>query len=296
MARRPRPAWLRAAPLALAAACAVLGPAAAEAQGQASATALVQRGSELFDDQRYEESIQTLSAALVRPGLSKQERKEIYRLLAYNFITLKRLEEADSAVRGLLVLDESFTLPPTESPRFREFFDQTRQKWEAEGKPGKADEAAPAAPAPVRIFHNSPAEAPPDAAIKLSGTIGDESGQVKGVQLAYRTGSKGRFVTVPATYTLGKFRAQIPAASVRPPLVEYYLQAVDQGGLPVASRGDAAAPLRVAVSAPEKSGSVFASPFFWVPVGVAVVGGIVATTIILTSASSTSTVSVRVTE
>jgi hypothetical protein len=292
-----RPLWLRAAPLALAAACAVLGPAEAAAQGQTSATALVQRGSELFDDQRYEESIQTLSAALVRPGLTKPERVEIYRLLAYNFITLKRLEEADSAVRGLLVLDESFTLPPTESPRFREFFDQTRQKWESEGKPGKAEETAgAAAPKPVRIFHTSPAEAQPDAAIKLSGTIGDESGQVKGVQLAYRTGAKGRFVTVPATYTLGKFRAQIPAASVRPPLVEYYLQAVDQGGLPVAARGDAATPLRVAVSAPEKSGGVLSSPFFWVPVGVAVVGGIVATTLILTSSSSTSTVSVRVTE
>jgi len=299
-ARRPRPLWHRAAPLAIAtaAACAALAPAPAAAQqARASATSLIQRGSELFDDQHYEESIQTLSAALVRPGLTKPERVEIYRLLAYNFITMRRLDEADSAVRGLLVLDESFMLPPTESPRFREFFDATRQKWEAEGKPGKVDEAAPTvAPKPVHIFHTSPAQAPADSALKLSGTIGDESGQVKGVQLAYRTGTKGRFVTVPATYTLGKFRAQIPATTVRPPLVEYYLQAVDQGGLPLASRGDAAAPLRVAVAEPESRGGVLRSPWFWVPVGVAVVGGVVATTLILTNASSTSTVSIRVTE
>jgi hypothetical protein len=294
-----RPLWHRAAPLVLAACAAAAAPAVAHAQGpaQGSAAALIQRGGELFEDQRYEESIQTLSAALVRPGLSKQERIEIYRLLAYNFITIKRVDEADSAVRGLLVLDEAFTLPPTESPRFREFFDATRQKWEAEGKPGKVVEGTPPPPEkPVRIFHSSPAQAQMDSAVKLTGTIGDEGGRVKGVQLAYRTGTRGRFVTVPVTYTLGKFRAQIPATSVKPPLVEYYLQAVDQGGLPVASRGDAAAPLRIAVAAPEEGGSVFASPWFWVPVGLLVVGGAVATAVILTSSSDTSTVSIRVTE
>jgi hypothetical protein len=82
---------------------------------------------------------------------------------------------------------------------------------------------------------------------------------------------------------------------VKPPLVEYYLLAVDQTGLPLASRGDAAAPLRIAIPAPE-GGSVFASPWFWVPVGVAVVGGAIATAIIVSNASSTSTVSIRVTE
>ena len=59
------------------------------------------------------------------------EKIEIYRLLAYNFIILKRTDEADAAVRGVLVLDENFTLPPTESPRFRDFFaaDARRSGW-----------------------------------------------------------------------------------------------------------------------------------------------------------------------
>lgn len=291
---RPR---LRPALLALLACAAVAGaPAPATAQ-QAPASTLIQRGSELFDDQRYEESIQTLSAALVRPGLTKQERIEVYRLLAYNYIILKRAEEADSAVRGLLAVDEAFALPPTESPRFRDFFAATRAKWEEEGKPGKVDDTRPVAPPkPVRIFHSSPAQAAAGAAIKLSGSLGDEDNRVKGVQLAYRSGSTGRFITVPATTALGKFRAQIPAASVRPPLVEYYFTAVDQGGLPLTSRGDAAAPLRVAVAAPKEERSVFASPWFWVPVGVAVVGGAVATAVILGTQSQTSTVSIRVTE
>src|ERR1700744_1463206 len=99
-------------------------PAAALAQGGAktSTTTLIQRGAALFDDQAYEESIQSLSAALVRPGASDKEKIETYRLLAYNFIILKRPEEAAASVRGILVIDESFSLPPPESPRFRDFF------------------------------------------------------------------------------------------------------------------------------------------------------------------------------
>lgn len=269
-------------------------PATAFAQGKSTAS-LIARGSELFDDQQYEESIQTLSAALLRPGTSKEEKIEIYRLLAYNYITLKRMDEADAAVRGLLVIDEAFTLPPTESPRFRDFFKATREKWESEGKPGKSDAVTQKVEKPIKIEHTSPAQVAPDTTIKLSGTVDDPEGRVRGVQLAYRTGAKGKFVTVAATFTMGSFRTQIPSASVKPPLVEYYLQAVDKGGLPLGSRGDAATPLRIAVPAPEKGG-VLSSPWFWVPVGLAVVGGAVATAFFITNANKTSTVTINVRE
>ena len=265
-----------AAITALAAAPPALVPAVARAQASQKAggvTSLIQRAAELFDDQQYEESIQTLSAALLRPGSSIKEKTEIYRLLAYNYITLKRSEEADAAVRGLYVLDESFSLPSTESPRFRDFFDATKKKWTEEGKPGKSASTSeePGAGEQIKIAHTSPAEVPPGTQIKLSGTIDDPKGRVRGVQLAYRAGAKGKFVIVAGTYTLGKFNAQIPAKDVKSPLVEYYFEAVDNTGLPIASRGDAAAPLRIVVPEPQKS-SVLTSPAFWVPVGVVVVG------------------------
>jgi hypothetical protein len=307
-ADRPRPSRRRVLPVAIAVAFfatasgAPPAPALAQSRGKTSSTSLIQRGSELFDDQAYEESIQTLSAALVRPGASQQEKIETYRLLAYNFIILKRADEADAAVRGILVLDEKFSLPPTESPRFRDFFEATRKKWEQEGKPGRAEVGTPLAPPKaIEMKHSSPAEVPPDTTIKLTGTVEDPEARVRGVQLAYRTGAKGKFVTVAATYTLGQFRTQIPAIAVQPPLVEYYLQAIDKGGLPLASRGDAATPLRIAVPAP--SGGVLTSPWFWVPVGVVVVGGVVATALILSNSKGagasntpTSTVTIGVHE
>ena len=306
--RMPRARWVRrTAPFALAVAVHALVLAAPigatrEAAAQAAkpggktVPTLILRGSELFDDQQYEESIQTLSAALVRPGTSTADKIEVYRLLAYNYITLKRTEEADAAVRGILVLDEAFKLPATESPRFRDFFDATRAKWEAEGKPGKTEQGrAPDAEKPVRMLHSSAAQVEPGTTIKLTGSIDDPGVRVRSVQLLYRTGATGKFITVNGAYSMGQFRAQIPVGAVKPPLVEYYIEAVDKAGLPVASRGDVATPLRIVVPEP-RGGGVLASPWFWIPVGALVVGGAVATAIILTQSGDTSRVTVRVTE
>jgi hypothetical protein len=291
--------WLRvASPIILGAVCHLIAPGPASAQPK-STTTLIQRGSDLFEDQQYEESIQALSAALIRPGTTKQEKIETYRLLAYNYIILKRTEEADASVRGLLVLDESFKLPPTESPRFRDFFDATRQKWEAEGKPGIVEVGKPVeVPTPISMQHSSPAQIPPNTPIKLTGTVTDPGVKVRAVQLVYRTGAKGKFVTVPASFSMGRFSGQIPASAVQPPLVEYYIQAVDKGGLPLASRGDFASPLRIAVPAPEE-GSVLTSPWFWIPVGLAVAAAVVVPVVLVTTQSTTtptSTVTVNVGE
>lgn len=307
-----RPAWVRVATIvALSAACqsafVTAAPSVAWAQPTRGGTpaspapkgSLVQRGSDLFDDQQYEESIQTLSAALLRPNTGKPEKIEVYRLLAYNYITLKRNDEADAAVRGLLVLDESFKLPSSESPRFRDFFDATRKRWESEGKPGAVAEGKPppAADKPVSIKHSSPPQVEPDSVIKLSGELDDPGNRCKGVELFYRQGSTGKFITVVAAYSMGSFRSQVPASAVKPPFVEYYFLAIDKGGLPLTSRGDAAAPLRVVVPEPQKGGGVLTSPWFWVPVGLVVAGGVVAAVLVATHTSkSTSAVTVSVHE
>src|SRR6185503_19592424 len=114
--------------------------APAFAQQHRTAQDLVARGRSLFDDQQYEESIQTLSAALLRPSNTLAQKVEIYRLLALNYITLGRKDEAENAVRGLLVQQPDYEIPAKESPRFRDFFAHSRAKWEAEGRPGLAKE------------------------------------------------------------------------------------------------------------------------------------------------------------
>jgi len=230
---------------------------------------LIARGQSLFEDQQYEESIQTLSAALVRPNNTKPQRIEIYRLLALNYITLNRKDEAESAVRGLLAIEPSYSLPPSESPRFRDFFASVRTKWEAEGRPGLVKESEPAPP-PVTMKHSSPSEMEPNHAIDLTAHLSDPQHRVATVTLFYRAGSNGTFQETTATMGEGTVYASIPAASVKPPLVEYYFQGTDKAGLPVVSRGDATAPLRIAV--PE-AGNKWVLPVVITSAAVVVVGG-----------------------
>ena len=249
----------RLAPLALTAALHASFPVVARAEapkpsGIASAKQgqdLIARGQALFDDQQYEESIQTLSGALVRPNNTKPQKIEIYRLLALNYITLTHKEEAEGAVRGLLSLEPGYELPARESPRFRDFFAAVKQKWEAEGRPGLVKETE-APPAPVTMKHASPAQATARTQVDLTATLDDPQARVAKVVLFYRSGSDVKFEESAATLDGGRVTASIPPEAVKAPIVEYYFEGLDKGGLPVVSRGDAAAPLRIAI--PEKGG------------------------------------------
>lgn len=267
---------------------AVVGSSDAQAQGskkRSPVKSLIKKGLDQFEELEYEESIQTLSAALLRSDATTDEKIEIYRLLAYNYITMQRFEEADAAVRGVFVLDEGFSLPEKESPRFRDFFEEVRGEWEAEGKPGQPEEGETQVAPTVRVVHRPPAQVEPGSTIKLEGKIEDAEGVVHSVELHYRAGKsddKTKFTKKNLIYSMGDFRGQIPGNAVKPPLVEYYLLAKDEAGLPLASRGDSDAPLRVTVPAAQDD-SIFVSPWFWIPVGVVVVGGVIATAVIASS-------------
>jgi hypothetical protein len=238
----------RLAPLALAGALHLAAlPALAQSPGGAGGKDLVTRGRELFDDQRYEESIQTLSGALVRPSNTREQKLEIYRLLALDHITLGHKEEAENFVRALLAAQPDYELPRTESPRFRDFFAAARAKWEADGRPGVG--APEAAGAPVAMKHASPSTASSGVEVTLTASLDDPGHRVRRVELFYRTGSAGKFTEIATQYSPadGGVRVNIPPSAVKAPYVAYYLLATDAGDLPVASRGDADAPLRIPV-------------------------------------------------
>jgi hypothetical protein len=279
--------------LLLALAAVALGSTAggrvARAQTQ-SVEKLIEKGQSFFDEQRYEESIQTLSAALMRPGTAKKERVEVFKLLAYNYIVLQQTLEADGAVRGLLVLDEDFELPETESPRFRDFFNNVRTKWEEEGKPGVAKGGQAVVLRKVKIKHDAPEQVDPDVAIKVNGSVEDPDSDVAELELFYRTGSKGKFISGKTRYKAGKFSGEIPGKLVQAPIVEYYVEAKGSDGLPVGNRGDAELPLRVAVA----GDSIVSSPWLWVPLSVAVVAAVVIPVAVVTTRQNDSEVTVNV--
>ena len=117
--------------------------------------------------------------------------------------------------------------------------------------------------------------------VALSAQVDDPSGRVAELVLAYRQGTSAVFRRVETRREGADFVATIPADDVSPPLVEYYFEAVDGAGLPVASRGDVAAPLRIAVPAP--GGDVTSEAWFWIAIGggAAVVAGAIILGVVL---------------
>jgi len=210
---------------------------------------LIQKAQQQFDDQQYEESIQTLTAALLRPNNTQAQKVDINRLLALNYITLGHPVEADAAVRALLVAQPDYQLPPGESPRFRDFFAKTREKWEAEGRPGIVKEKPQAKPVVLR--HSAPERAEAGQSIELVAKLEDPDARAVNVKLHFRVGGSGDFEDAPADLDHDSVHAQIPGASVKPPTIDYYFEVLDGAGGVIATRGDAQSPLRIAV--PEKS-------------------------------------------
>lgn len=241
------------------------------AEAQVSGNPLVSQGEALYDDLRYEEALQTLSAALIRAGNAPADLQQIYRLLALTYFALSKQEEAEGAFRSLLALDGGFEFGREVAPRFREFFAQVRARWESEGRPGRP------APASVSIAHTSPAQAMLEQQVVLEASVTDPDSRVASMVLAYRQGVQSVLHRLDMERVASGFVATLPAESVRPPLVEYYIEALDRGGLPIASRGDVLAPLRIAVPEPRSSESVFTKWWFWTGAAVLVAGAAVGT-------------------
>ncbi|CAN5921917.1 hypothetical protein BH11MYX4_BH11MYX4_46400 [soil metagenome] len=270
-------------------------PAAAQPQD------LIVKGQLQFEEQQYEESIQTLSAALLRPSNTQAQKVEIYRLLALNYITLGRKDEAENAVRGLLVQQPDYEIPAKESPRFRDFFAQARAKWEAEGRPGIVKDEPTAKPVVLR--HGSPAQVEANTTLELRARLEDPDGRMGSVKLFYRSGSKGDFTEAKASIDGSSVRASVPGPAVKPPVVDYYFEVLDGGGAVIASRGDASSPLRLAVPEPAK-GWVLPVAIGGGVLGAAAIVGVLALAGVFKSSSSgggnggrgTSTVSVSIGE
>lgn len=248
----------------------------------ASQQNLLDLGRQQYEDLRYEEAIQTLSAAIIRRGNSREQEVQIYELLALSYLALNRNDEAEGAFRLLLQRDPEHQLSPDLSPRILQFYRGVKERWEAEGRPGLPREGAPQpAVQPVTIEHRSPAQQQRNRPVQLTANVIDPGHRVARLVLAYRHGNRGLFRRMDATLVGdGRYTATIPAESVRPPLVEYYFEAVDANGVPVQSRGDALAPLRVAV--PEPGGIPW---WIWAGGGVLVAGAAVTVIAVATSSA-----------
>ncbi|MDO9018448.1 MAG: hypothetical protein Q8S73_42410 [Deltaproteobacteria bacterium] len=274
---------LRAAALA-AVVVALTAPSTGLAQTGANAQ-LVATGRQQFDDLRYEEAVQTLSAALLRRGNTPAQEVAIYELLGLAYLALNRDEESEGAFRLMLARDPEHALDAGQAPRVRDFYQAAVDRWVRDGRPGVPRTSDGArVERPVNIDHRSPAQHTAGVLLTLTAQITDPDRRAEALVLAYRAGSRGLFRRLRTSRSAGVFSAAIPPEEVRPPVVEYYLEAVDPRGIAVASRGDAFAPLRVVVPAAEAT-PITSRWWFWTGAA-AVLAGVVVGTYFAVSGSS----------
>lgn len=256
------------------------------------------KGKQLFDDQQYEESIQVLSGALVRPTNTKEDKLDILRTLAFDYIILDRKEEAEAATRSIFVENPEFTLPASDSPKFRDFFQKSKEHWIADGRPGLRPAMDPNNLPLVRavptIAHTSPTQVEPKKNLVLVARITDSDKQLHEVKLLYRLGDKGKFAELLTQWTPdGLARTTVPGTELKGPILEYYFVGLNAEKLAIATRGDSGSPFRVAIS---DGGNKWVVP---VVIGASVLAvgavfGALALAGVFDSSPKTSTVTIRV--
>ena len=108
------------------------------------------------------------------------------------------------------------------------------------------------------------------------------------MKLFYRSGSKGDFTDALAEVDAASVHATIPAAAIKPPLVDYYFEVLDGSGSVIASRGDASSPLRIAVPEASSKGWVLPVAIGGGVLGAAAIVGVLALAGVFKSSSSSS--------
>lgn len=252
----------------------LVGAALAVASGQALAgdNPLIAEGIQQYDDLMYEESVNTLSAALMRPGNTSAQMTEIYKYLGLDYLLLEKPDEAAGAFRQLLIIDENWSFDTaTTSPKITTFFNATKQKWIEEGKPGKVVSEQPK----VTIAHKVPDQAVKGEPINIKFTVTDPGKVAAQVLLNFRVDKAYQSVKAMPTETPSAetiYMATIPGEAVMPPYVDYFVVVKDSKGTTVASRGDEDAPLRIPLQGQDGGGSIAKKWWFWTIIGVVVVG------------------------
>jgi tetratricopeptide (TPR) repeat protein len=241
---------------------AVLVLAQAEAPAKKPARdPLLRRGAALFDTLDFENARAAYERALsVRLG-SSDEVVEAYLGVGLCESTLGNEPQAKAAFLKALAIKPDAQLEGADiSPRQRAPFDAARG--EARGRPG------------IRVDHSPPVAWMPGAPLKVVVEVANDWQQlVAGARVLFRREGQSVFEEIPSS-------GPPPYSMLVPPLgeggLQYYVQAIDAHGSPLAQWRSAEAPhsLKLSPSAVAESAPLYQKPWLWVIVGGVVAAGI----------------------
>ena len=211
------------------------------AQAQIQVPDDVQAMTRMMRDLRYEEAIQRGQRALREASPRDPHRVAIvYRLLGTAYFLLGDETHARAAWVQLFALEAEARPPDEASPKLRSFFERVR----LDAASIELD------PAPLKEV---PEGKPFLVEARLAGTVS----RVERVLLHYRTEGAGAYAMRRLDRQGGLLRATLPGvllADGSPRAFEYWLEARDAQGAPVALVGTEAAPLRAKIIPQRRDG------------------------------------------
>jgi len=217
---------------------------------------LISKGIEQYQNLEYEDSINTLSAALVMQGSTDEQKIKIYQYLGLNYLVLGKEKEAEGAFRNLLTIDEKWSFDPIMTPpKVMDFFNRVKEKWISDGKPGLAGKQKGKEPS-VRIIHKIPGEAIPNQDINTMVEIENPENLEVVVEVFYKSGKGNKYEKAyieSKGYTDSEKRnelymVKIPGTAVKEISVDYFITVKDREGNLVAFKGEESVPLRIPVA------------------------------------------------
>lgn len=217
-----------------------VGVVHAEDVGPQAIETYLERGKKLFEEQEYTAAIQTLAPVTRDARATRSQRLRALEVIALAQFIRNDKGAARATFERILDIDPGYQLRDTSgSPALRAFFDDLKKQLIPNFDPNAGADLEHAAPTAGT------------AATTLEIEVRVTRGNVFDLALATRRRGELTYATTPLTPRGGnRWRARVtPPASTKPYVLEYYVEARDAGGGPIARIGAPDQPLEVALSA-----------------------------------------------
>ncbi|MDQ3340266.1 MAG: hypothetical protein M4D80_34340 [Myxococcota bacterium] len=224
--------------------CLLLAVSFAHADSAQDAQAIesfLAKGQTLFNDQEYSAAIQALSPVTRDARATRAQRLRALEIVALAHFIKRDEGAARATFERILDIDPGYQLRDTSgSPKIRAFFEELKKQLIPNYDPNAGadlEHAAPTAGTAARLIE-----------LEVRATRGSE--RVFEIIVATRRRGELAYKTIGALPRGdGKWRARVtPAASSKAYVLEYYVEARDAGGAPIARIAAPDTPLEIALT------------------------------------------------
>ena len=247
----------------------VLAPRSAPAapDGGARVRARLEKGRALYEEQDYRLAIRELAPVKRDPAATRAQKLEALELLGLCWFIVGSEDQAREAFEDLLAIDAGYQLREASgSPKIEAFFERVRMEY----VPGSPDARA-------SLEHSAPPGAVAGRRVELAADVTSGADVVREVAVKWRRRGELGYQAVAMRRAGGdRWRARFtPPPDPSGYVLEYYVEATDLAGAPVARAGGPETPLAL----PLRGAAALGAPWYqrwyvWAGTGAAVLGAV----------------------